>query len=230
MEPDNKGQIQQNSLLTDEHYYRNIFKKTEKIVSAVFFILSKTTNIPPDHVVRSDLERRSKDTHSVALSILNMEPEAASYAMQTLFHSFVSLDSILSIFAAMGGISSANLQVLRNEIDSVQRAMRHYLSSAHFTVSDVERLAPVAERTSRASRSVSTAPTVAAGAASSGGISRTDRIVSFLRDNAGASVGDIHTVVSDCSEKTIQRELMSLIDKGLVRKEGERRWSRYFLV
>jgi len=43
------------------------------------------------------------------------------------------------------------------------------------------------------------------------------------------SVKDFTRVIKDCSEKTIQRELLDLVEKGIVKKEGERRWSRYSL-
>lgn len=57
---------------------------------------------------------------------------------------------------------------------------------------------------------------------------RTLKIIEVVRKNKGVSVGDIASVVKGCSEKTIQRELATLISKGVVRKQGERRWSLYF--
>lgn len=57
---------------------------------------------------------------------------------------------------------------------------------------------------------------------------RGSAILQIVKKNKGVSVGDIAAVVQDCSEKTIQRELASLISQGLVRKQGERRWSLYF--
>jgi hypothetical protein len=32
-----------------------------------------------------------------------------------------------------------------------------------------------------------------------------------------------------CSEKTLQRELVSMVKNGVLDKMGEKRWSRYFL-
>lgn len=58
--------------------------------------------------------------------------------------------------------------------------------------------------------------------------SRTSLILETVRKNKGISIKDISSVVRDCSEKTIQRELGGLIDQGLVKKVGERRWSIYF--
>ncbi len=228
MEDNIKSQIEQKSLINDEYYYSNIFKKTEKITAAVFYILSKRQNIPLDNVVRADLERRAKDTHSVALSILNMEPEAAEYAMQTLLHGLVSLESVLELFAAMGGISRENNAVLKSEIRNVQFSMRKYLGDSFALTTQPEvpvRSRPPTVSTPRATTVARVAPT-----GSGQTIGRAEQILSFVRDNGGTGIKDIHSVISDCSEKTIQRELQSLIEKGLVKREGERRWSRYYIA
>jgi predicted HTH transcriptional regulator len=56
---------------------------------------------------------------------------------------------------------------------------------------------------------------------------RAERIKTVLEAKPQATVKDIAEVITDVSEKTIQRELNSLIEKGQVIREGERRWSRY---
>lgn len=43
----------------------------------------------------------------------------------------------------------------------------------------------------------------------------------------GLSIKDISIAFSDCSEKTIQRELNDLVYKGQIKKTGAKRWSRY---
>lgn len=233
MDEDLKGQVNEKTLLNDEYYYRHIFKKTEKITSAVFYIVSKRQDIPADHVVRADLERRAKDTHSVALSLLNMEPDAAKFGMQTLLHSLISLESVLRLFAAMGGISEDNLNVMTAEVDGVQRSMRRYLGASSFSLAQFNIApAPVARSVSRSTAVKSASQSVATGATetSTQSISRSDQIIQVLKDQDGIGIKDFHNVIYDCSEKTIQRELLSLIEKGLVRREGERRWSKYFLV
>lgn len=63
---------------------------------------------------------------------------------------------------------------------------------------------------------------------------RKKTILSFIKSNTHknvqSSLKDILTHVGDCSEKTIQRELNDLIKDGYLRKEGDRRWSRYFFL
>ncbi len=60
---------------------------------------------------------------------------------------------------------------------------------------------------------------------------RRDQILSIIKDKNGAqvSIKDITDKVKDCSEKTIQRELIAMVEDGTLKKTGERRWSTYSL-
>lgn len=59
---------------------------------------------------------------------------------------------------------------------------------------------------------------------------RMDKILQYVRENPNCSIKDIASVIKDCSEKTIQRELAVLIQEGLIKKVGERRWSVYTAI
>lgn len=59
---------------------------------------------------------------------------------------------------------------------------------------------------------------------------REKRIIDVIRDKGTVSIKDISSVIFDVSEKTIQRTLQLLIDKGQIKKEGERRWAKYQLL
>jgi len=59
---------------------------------------------------------------------------------------------------------------------------------------------------------------------------RQEIILSMLKSGVKLTIKDFAQNIKDCSEKTIQRELLSLVSKGILKKEGERRWSKYFLV
>lgn len=60
---------------------------------------------------------------------------------------------------------------------------------------------------------------------------RSQKIISLINDTDKAQVGisikDISQAFTDCGEKTIQRELNALVAKGLIKKIGAKRWSRY---
>ncbi len=64
---------------------------------------------------------------------------------------------------------------------------------------------------------------------------RQEKIVRIIKDNDGnASIKDIKDKINlgspeqTYSEKTLQRELLSMTKDGLLTKTGEKRWSRYF--
>jgi len=52
-------------------------------------------------------------------------------------------------------------------------------------------------------------------------------ILSLVQKKDKINVRDVTNVIKDCSEKTIQRELLALVRQGVLKKEGERRWSTY---
>jgi hypothetical protein len=64
---------------------------------------------------------------------------------------------------------------------------------------------------------------------------RTSKILGLIKDMSlqtgkEVSIKDISNSFKDCSEKTIQRELNSLVSKGQIKKIGSKRWSRYMII
>ncbi|TAN36582.1 DeoR family transcriptional regulator [Patescibacteria group bacterium] len=59
---------------------------------------------------------------------------------------------------------------------------------------------------------------------------RRSRILKLIKDNREVTIKDIITHFPDVSEKTIQRELVAMSDSGVLKKIGDRRWSRYALA
>jgi len=57
--------------------------------------------------------------------------------------------------------------------------------------------------------------------------SRRNEILSVIRSKGKVTIRDVAGVITDCSEKTIQRELAAMVAEGLLKREGERRWSTY---
>lgn len=59
---------------------------------------------------------------------------------------------------------------------------------------------------------------------------RREAIIQLLKTKGELTIKEIASVVDGWSEKTIQRELMSLINESVIQKKGERRWSTYLLL
>ncbi|MCA9366403.1 hypothetical protein KC722_02375, partial [Candidatus Kaiserbacteria bacterium] len=64
---------------------------------------------------------------------------------------------------------------------------------------------------------------------STSALDRRERINTVLEAKGQANIKDIAAIITDCSEKTIQRELNAMIEDNVVKRHGERRWSTYSL-
>lgn len=62
------------------------------------------------------------------------------------------------------------------------------------------------------------------------GNNRQAEILKLVRSKNNLTIRDFSLVIKGCSEKTIQRELLKLVKDGVLKKEGERRWSHYSLA
>ncbi|MDB5266868.1 MAG: seg [Parcubacteria group bacterium] len=60
--------------------------------------------------------------------------------------------------------------------------------------------------------------------------SRQSVIINLLKRKKEIMIKDVSPLIEGCSEKTIQRELLAMVHSGILRKEGEKRWSRYSLA
>ena len=60
-------------------------------------------------------------------------------------------------------------------------------------------------------------------------LKRQDKIISEIRKHESVSIKDILRVLPNYSSKTLQRELIRMVEEGILEKTGERRWSRYSL-
>lgn len=56
------------------------------------------------------------------------------------------------------------------------------------------------------------------------------KILSLVKAKKEVSISDIHPHFNGVSEKTIQRDLVSLVNRGLLNVNGDKRWRRYALA
>lgn len=61
-------------------------------------------------------------------------------------------------------------------------------------------------------------------------LTRRNTLLKLIKDRGAVSIKECMSVISDCSEKTIQRELTTLVDQHVLKKTGDKRWSRYSLA
>jgi len=166
-----------------------------------------------------------------------MRAHLAEESLRAAAHKLISLDSKLKVAAVVGLIAPDVLHLLSSEIDGVLRGLNKYLvRTSAFDDLNYRVAAPARENAARP-RSVPERGPVGKAEASEGegqvssiDNDRRDRIKVVLGAKGEATIKDIADIINDVSSKTIQRELNAMIEDNLVKRHGERRWSKYSLV
>lgn len=216
-------------LIQDSNYYKYIFKKTERIVSVIFYILNSVPETKKTQSHIEDIQHAARSVHDGILQSLETRRYAAEDVVRGVAHALITLESKLTVAQVSGVITPSVLSVFKNEIDAVLRGMNRYIgedSELLFPESVTDTQAPVS---SPAPARTLAQTTRTAQAQPSAQPDRRERIKVILEAKGEASIKDISDIISDVSEKTIQRELNAMIDDNLVKRQGERRWSRYSL-
>lgn len=246
MTPEKDNIIQIKRLSSDSDFFNNVFKRAEKIVSVIFYILSHIEDKKDNQRHIEIIKDRAFKTHEASLQTLELRLDQASQGLRQFQFTLVSLESTLRVAEAAGILPQNLNQLIFEQLIGVQRYLtHHYLNDEGLELSvDTVQLpeSKMQKRgtpsTPRAEHKPSTqrrkAVAIPAGDISSDAYlvyskltDRAERIKTVLEAKPQATIKDIAEIITDVSEKTIQRELNSLIEKGQVSREGERRWSRY---
>jgi hypothetical protein len=244
-------QVKVKMLSGDPGYYASVFKKSEKIISVIFYVLSYTDKSQSDKFHTDRIKQLTFSVHDELLKTLALPTRSAHEGLLQLQYQLAGLESALRIAEAAGVIGSDVLEVLLEQFDLVQRYINnHYTKDASYSMelSQISAQLVAADDTDTESKTApkkkpaAKAPRKQRVQIPAGDIStdaylvysqmtdRGERIKTVLEAKPQASIKDISEVITDVSEKTIQRELNSLIEQGEVVREGERRWSTYSVV
>lgn len=239
-EKDNTIRIQR--LSSNTSYYNNVFKKTEKIVSVIFYILSETKEDARTETHIQTIKDRALKTHELSLETLSLQTHEQHEGLLRFQYGLVALESTLRIATMAKVIPQDIFLLLTDQLDAVLRYIsNHYLQKEGVSTEELTEVV-IPKSSAKSPPRSTTAPTtsrqrrvnIPAGDISTDAYlvysqltDRAERIKTVLEAKPQATIKDIAEVITDVSEKTIQRELNSLIEKGQVVREGERRWSRY---
>lgn len=243
MTPEKDNSIQIKRLSNETEYFNNVFKRTEKLVSVIFYILSHTNTNKVTDMHVSLIKDRALKTHEVSLETLRLQSHEVNEGLVPFQYALVDLESTLRIAEAAGVIPQNINQLIFEQLIGVQRYLaNHYLKSERISFDEsttLENRKPATLPKAKSASDQRQAPRRRSVAIPEGDISsdayfvyskltdRAERIKTVLEAKPQATIKDIADIITDVSEKTIQRELNSLIEKGQVVREGERRWSRY---
>ena len=206
------------------------YLKTEKIAH-VLVLLAQTA----EPVRREEVSAAARRTASLCGEIAHLAAGEldASIVLADLF----ALLSTVRILVSERALSAENGLILVGEIEQVAERLARgshpspFVSNDDFVVplqeyqhpmlghpmpgvaSDTRHLAGIKDNRTKGQNK--------------GQSERMSLILDLVRKRKSLSIKEIASVIRNCSEKTIQRELNILIERGLIRREGERRWSLY---
>lgn len=251
------------SVFNNNHHFAFVYKKTEKIVTAVYMI---TNFIKDNDLLKSKIRELSLELLSLNLSFVSVSLSERKTLLKEYEACSIEILSLTGIAHHSGLISEMNYQILKREFDvlidliengenrkmseetvvlpeaffNVEESVKNHTEPSVVTKKDTKQHNFIKDKKTEQPKQVlldkvSANKTSSANVRESSIVSdkkntRQEVIVGLLKKKQGLNIKDFSTVISGCSEKTIQRELTDMVSTGTLRKEGERRWSKYFLV
>lgn len=196
-------------------------KKSERLASAIYLITNFFNDQEPLkwklRTLSTELvSERVRDKSSIAMEIL----------------------SLFSVVKTAGLISETNYDILISELLKLKQEIEKPLVDITFfrEITTDDRTLPEPQRTEYIkdktveSRITNRPRLKEFGAVSVKKSSRQSIIIAILKRKKEIMIKDVSPLISGCSEKTIQRELLAMVHSGLLKKVGEKRWSRYSLA
>lgn len=241
------------SFFTEKNDFVLIFKKTEKLVSAVYMVTSLLSDNEP---MKWTMRKRSGDLLSLILNNRdNFQNEYGKF-IENLKTGVLEIVSFLEVLHTGGLISNMNFLILKQEFikliemtnkrvsNDIHLNTNGSLSDKFFDVShDVQSYTKLINSNSQNQNIVEnhggTNKMSFISLKDAGNIgakdnqkktTRQETILNLIRRKKELSIKDLSEIIKDCSEKTIQRELNSFIASGILKRAGVRRWSKYSLA
>lgn len=250
-----KDNYQKDNRMQSVHYHPDLFhndpelygafKKIENISAAIFLV---TGLIPDYEILKRGLREHALLCLNSLISLIGKSSIDVA-DLKLVSGKIIYMNSLLDIAFWSGIISHMNLTILQKEITSAYKTIndlgikyksnffidasffnqsneiyktiddkgqdkRHSIKDSKENVRNVLKKSSVTNNNS--------APTASKE-------NRRRVILDLLKVRDNLSVKDFSTVVTEFGEKTIQRELIAMVEEGLVIKKGERRWSTYSL-
>ena len=205
-----------------------IKSRLEKLATAVFMVTNYIDSTEP---LRTNLRKLVLDIISERQDDLNDLSDRVDRVL-----------SVIKIGNTVGLISETSAQILISEFEKLKNSLEINLPDtlkSIFEIPDVQRRetpppnlpltkGEVPKPARPAGGAEGVIPPLIRGRLVGGQYHQ--KILDFIKEKGSVSVKDVATVVTDCSEKTIQRELAFLVDQSVLHRVGQKRWARYLLV
>ncbi len=208
-----------------------ICKKTEKLASAVYLVTNLLSDNEP---MKWSLRRKVSELLSFTITYKDIRQSELPNFFHNVKTRVSEIVSLLEVSVLAGLVSKMNFSIIKDEfnnlLDLFNNTSKTDYSNGIIPKSFFENSDSYVSTFD--SRTVSL-PVKDNSTVKDNGVFKSNNrqgiILNLLKKKKDLTIKDISLVIKDVSEKTIQRELISLIDAGVLVKTGERRWSKYSL-
>ena len=252
-----------NILFSGDSYGLFVFKKTERIVTAIYLLTGLMSEKEP---MREKLRALATDMLTNALGMSDRVWGEETY-QKNLSAALCEASILFDVAETAKMISKMNRDIIADELkkllDFLVTSSSNY-SSAKIAFpstlfdgdysytpeqtyqarnSDVQKIAPATDQNlsqgqtpvkdsykNITSEKVSVTKTSGGEKIVKDKNNRQEIIVAMLKGGVKLTIKDFAKNIKGVSDKTIQRELLAMVSSGVLKKEGERRWSKYFLA
>ncbi len=230
--------------------YDTLNKKTEKLVTAVYMV---TDCIDSNDALKNNIRTLCVELLSDMYSFAIKKDIEKHIHMDYVLNHIKEIVSCVSISCSIGFISEMNALILKREFNFLMNQLEsHQSKNGHFSFTLDESVFLIRKENDNKLNSgesilkdnslidkkfepkkmslIKDQKIIKDSSVSFIKNDRQEKIIAMMINKKELTIKDISSVLKDCSEKTLQRELNNLISKGQIKKTGSKRWSKYVWV
>ncbi len=201
----------------------DIEQRTQRLVTAIYFITGFFSDQEP-----------------IKWKLRSISSDLISSGTRDRIATVRDIVSLFSIAKNAGIVSNTNYEILFNELskleNEIEKSFSALMPAMNKSLIEPKSTDKIRDNISEPLLEEKTSERIERpilkefGAVSVKKNKRQSIIIGILKRKKEIMIKDITPLINGCSEKTIQRELGEMVSSGVLRKIGEKRWSRYTLA
>ncbi|MFC1756708.1 DeoR family transcriptional regulator [Patescibacteria group bacterium] len=204
-----------------------ICDRIQKITEAVYRVTDLLLDREP---MKWEIREKSVIIFSVLISLKNDSTLEKNSKVEKIENLIDQLVALLSLFQESKTVSSVNFEILGDEYRSAKTIISKQKQKQHFIKLDLDESALELPEPPKQKQPIGHSNGQNNAIRHNKNSSRKDKILNIIREKKDVSIGELSAVFTEFSEKTIQRDLVSMVKGGILKKQGDKRWRRYFIA
>lgn len=215
----------------NEEYLSCICNRIQKTTEAVYRV---TDLLPDKEPLKWQIREKSVEIFTLFLGLQNKTSLEKNVGLEKSEGLIIQLIALFSLFSENRNFSSLNFKILEESYEQIKKSVSEEVHKDGLikllldtnTIGQSNGQNNVQKVISEKPKNVLTKQSVS----TVNHQDRKDKIFAIIKDKKEITVGELAVIFNEYSEKTMQRDLLEMVAKGLLRKEGDKRWRKYTLI